>query len=705
MVFVPGKGELSTHAPTGITLNNPTPFNLTLGDLPTELLASVKPDNADPSLTWTSSNPEVAAIIDNHAVEAKAIGEATLTARSTVDTSVFSKLSVSVFAAVIHPDSIEIKTGSPLVLSLSSSPVAVIANVLPVGSAPRVQWVSQNPDIASIENGNYVKPIAVGSTWVIAKSIEDSSVQNHLQVIVQAEAIPPKKVTFANGDSVTLSLGGGAVPISASVEPDGAPQEVSFTSSDTTIVIMTLDQKIKGLKVGNALVIVTSAIDTSLSDTLRVRVQEEVILPEDLTLETASPLVLILGTSPTRLKASISPVGANPAITWSSANDKVAAIENDDLVSPIAIGETELTATSVGKPTLKKTLTVRVQAPVIAPKSITLLVPDTLYLATGGAKAGLAAKVEPAGAKQDLIWSIADTTIAQLVGDSVKPIKAGQTQAIAKVVQDPTITKSLTIEVSDPIKVDRITMQPDSLMLYSGGDSGKVIVTLQGNDAGAKYTLASSDPLIASVTAGGIVKGNTAGTAIISASPVGYPNLVANCVVTVKTDLPVLALIPAKDTTIAYGSPLVFKVSVTQQYGKVSTISADLDGNGAYDSTVVNQDTATFKSTYSTVGVINTKFEAKDSEGNVTNLVRKITVSAPGTPEITITDPAATKAIKENTYTVKFSVKDPATGLITNKDSIVTGLKEGSNTITVVRENAGGQARRRQLSLSTPRFP
>jgi endo-1,4-beta-xylanase len=697
VVLISAKLPDTAH-PKSIVFQTSNPLTFTVGDSGILLRASVMPTKADQGLKWTSTNPSVANIFNKDlgkdSIQPGVAGNAILTATSTVDTTVYATLFVVVSQKIIHPASIAIQTQSPLILSLTSSPYALSASILPNTADPRIEWLSQHPLIANIENGNFVRPISIGTATVVARSVEDSSVKATLTIQVLTEVIAPNEVQITNTDSLTLSVGGATIPLVAKILPPGADQRLSWISLDNTVATISVNHHAIGLKAGKTALIAASLSKPHLTDTIFITVQNGAIPPESMSLEMVNPLVLILQSPSVKLKASITPAGANQEVSWISANPLVATVANFDFATPIMEGETQFTAISKADTNIKKTLNVKVQAPIISPKEISLLVPDTMRLAVGSTEGTVAAKVEPTGAKQVILWSIADTTIANMTAsNTVKPLKAGKTIITARVKENLLLTKTIVVEVIEPVVVKGITMLPETLALYTGGAYGKVTVTLQGNDSGAKYSLTSSAPLIASVKTDGTVMGLKAGKATIMASPVGYPSLLATCEVDVKTDLPDISLSPTKDTTVAYGGQVSFKVTVTQAYGTVAEIKADLDGNGAYDSIVFGVASATFTAYYSQVGTVNTKFEVKDSEGNMVSLIRKITISPPGLPEVTITDPVGPISIRTTTYNIKFSVKDPATGLTTSKDSLVTGLLEGPNTVTVTRSNAGGEGK------------
>src|SRR5690606_37385682 len=138
----------------------------------------------------------------------------------------------------------------------------------------------------------------------------------------------------------------------------------------------------------------------------------------------------------------------------------------------------------------------------------------------------------------------------------------------------PTITATFDISVIVPVQVDAISILPKTLTLYTAGPEGKLNVTLTGNDTGAQYTLASSDLAIATVSAAGSVKRLAGGSAVITASVVGYPAVTSVCSVQVVKDPPVVTVSPNQN--VAFNGEAVFTVSVAPQaYGTTVEIKAD----------------------------------------------------------------------------------------------------------------------------------
>jgi len=322
------------------------------------------------------------------------------------------------------------------------------------------------------------------------------------------------------------------------------------------------------------------------------------------------------------------------------------------------------------------------------PESISVRMAVPVILAPGGASGEIQWDVLPAGAGQGVQWTSSNPGVAEITPDNkIKPVAIGDVviTGISKLKAE--VTTHFDVQVVKAVQVDAIAMEPKALKLYTGGGDGQLKVTLTGSDTGAKYTLSSSNSTVASVSGSGAVQGLKAGSAQITAAVVGFPAMVSVCSVTVITDTPIVAVTP--NQTVAYGGEATFKVVVTQDYGTVAEINADMDGDGAFEKTLLGLDSATFTAIYSQAKTFNVAFQVKDSEGNEVDITRTVTVTAPGAPTVKILDPASDITVNTSTYTVKFTVQDPTQAVDEAKDSVVT-LEDGANTVKITRTNAGG---------------
>jgi len=135
---------------------------------------------------------------------------------------------------------------SPKLLNLSLNNTATIAVTMTPSGAPNdVKWSVANSTIASVSIGGQVKGIAVGSTYIVAKSnsggFVDSVLCNVSKINVTGVTVSPASlpITVGNSGQLTASL----LPANASI------QTVTWSSSDTTIATISNT----GLVIANAI--------------------------------------------------------------------------------------------------------------------------------------------------------------------------------------------------------------------------------------------------------------------------------------------------------------------------------------------------------------------------------------------------------------------------------------------------------------------
>ena len=138
---------------TGVTLDQ-TALSLTAGETATLTAAVLPEDASNKTVTWSSSNPDVAAVTDHNdgtaSVTAGSAGTATLTATAADGSGVSASCAVEVTqpAAGVTLD----RTA----LSLTAGETATLtAAVLPEDASDKtVTWSSSNPDVAAVTDHN-----------------------------------------------------------------------------------------------------------------------------------------------------------------------------------------------------------------------------------------------------------------------------------------------------------------------------------------------------------------------------------------------------------------------------------------------------------------------------------------------------------------------------------------------------------------------
>ncbi len=161
------------------------------------------------------------------------------------------------------------------------------------------------------------------------------------------------------------------------------------------------------------------------------------------------------------LSATITPENAtNKTITWSTTDDKIAAVDSTGKVTAIAPGKATITATtSNGK---KATCTVTV---IIPADSVTL---DRNYAPINkGETLTLKATTTPSDSTDKLTWASSDESVAT-VDNTGKVTAKGAGTASITATADSGVFASCFVEVSAPVKA--LTLSAQSLDMIAGGN-------------------------------------------------------------------------------------------------------------------------------------------------------------------------------------------------------------------------------------------
>lgn len=205
----------------------------------------------------------------------------------------------------------------------------------------------------------------------------------------------------------------------------------------------------------------------------------------------------------------------NPAMSWSSNDETIAAVDDRGLVSALAEGEASITATTEeGSYTATRRITVTPFIPVTAvtldENDIELELPRTI-------SHQLTVTVEPDNATNpDVLWRSYDETIAEVDEyGKVTGIAEGET-IVTVMSENGGLTDRATITVTGFIEVTGVTVEPKTLDL-APEETGQLTATVEPEDASDKtHSWASDDDDIATVSDSGLVTAVAEGTVFIT---------------------------------------------------------------------------------------------------------------------------------------------------------------------------------------------
>lgn len=323
--------ESAAVAATGIALNFTT-LTLPVGE-PYKLIATLTPADATDAVTFTSSNPGIAAVLADGTVTAVSPGTATITATAGSQTAqcAVTVTPITILVAGVALDNTALTLTEGLVGKLT-------ATVLPTEATDKtVTFTSSDAAVASVDENGLVKALKPGTAVITAKAGDKTA---QCTVTVNSAVVPVTGITL-NRSGLSMTKGQ-AETLIAAVKPDNATSKaVTFTSSNPAVATVDAGGRVVAVAAGTA-VITAKAGDKTVMCPVAVTVPVTGV-----SLNRAS--VGVLPGAVFTLKATVQPADAsNKGVTFSSTNTRVATVDAAGMVTAVAPGSAEIIATAAG---------------------------------------------------------------------------------------------------------------------------------------------------------------------------------------------------------------------------------------------------------------------------------------------------------------------------------------------------------------------
>ncbi|MDE5850669.1 MAG: Ig-like domain-containing protein [Muribaculaceae bacterium] len=440
---------------TGVTLDKTEITSLMVGETVT-LTAVVSPDEAtDKTVTWTSSDENVASVDEEGDVTAVAPGTVTITATSG---NVSAECKVTVVARPVPVEDIELSKTEATVAK--GETLTLVAIVHPDEATDKtVTWSSSDEKVATVDQNGKVTAVNSGSAVITAAAcgMEATCKVTVFVPVTSLVVLDEDDNQLKDGDVIEIHTGH-EYNLTAVVGPEDATDKiVTWTTSDETVIKFLDDEGlIDGIKAGEATVTASIA---GLSVTINVKVTDPVIPVTGVKLNKTTA-ELITGET-LQLTATLEPEDATSKdITWTSSDKTIATVSTKGVVKALKAGKVTITATS-NKISSKCEITIT--DPVIEVETITLN--KTEATITIGETLDLEATVTPDNATDATVtWTSSDEAIATVdehgtvkgiaIGNVVITAKAGDKTAECKVTVTPTSAVELIgFDPEAPVKV------------------------------------------------------------------------------------------------------------------------------------------------------------------------------------------------------------------------------------------------------------
>lgn len=376
-----GEAFISARTPNGLEANcaikvakpqvqsvtlDKSRLELTLGTDNTSyaLKATVSPAAADDTIVWTSEDENVVRVSADGLVEAVGVGTKPVKITATGDNGKAATCEVTVNNSVAGVTRITLDKTSKRVELGTEDTISLNATVSPVNSNNKLTWASSNEKVAKPKTTTTtgasakvdVEIVGLGSADITVKAPNGKTATFALEVI---NPLPEAKQIVLSRKSIKVQYSKDTLEydLTATLTPAGAEGTIAWSSGDKDVAKVDKEGHVTIVGLGETQI--TAKVlnkDGAVNEDVKPQTCSVVVtnaLPAvtKVTLNKSSIKVTLGKDAMTyTLKATVSPTGASPKVTWKSSNTKVAKVDkNTGVVTIVGKGKATITATASNK--------------------------------------------------------------------------------------------------------------------------------------------------------------------------------------------------------------------------------------------------------------------------------------------------------------------------------------------------------------------
>lgn len=531
---------------TSIELNETAP-TIKVGEYLT-LIATVLPGTANRmNIAWSSSNDDVAMVSSDGIILGVSEGTATITASAKDGTGV----SASAVVTVVNPIPVSSLTfDNATIIIAPNTPTEIIATISPENSTNKtLEWTSSNENIATVVNG-IVTGINGGVAVITAKTTDGSDLSATCTVVVDGPLYDYNNyLESACTGTYSISQIGSTIKKSIGfyIKNTGA-ENINITKanvkrvSNDAVVASSTDSSILGqLKAGEKKELsFTVNEDASLyafyyewyytyNGHECIKVSTDPITTIDVYAVTldAESVTMRAGDKKTLSAIVLPSIATDKAVTWSSSDKHIATVDENGLVTAVAVGETDITVkTNNG---LSAVCHITVEATPV--ESISIKTNKTEVEL--GESITLKAEVSPATATvKEVSWSSSNEDVAMISSKGVVlGVGEGTATITAEAVDGSGVNATIEISVV-AVKVKSITLNHDTYSLDKGESVILEATVLPENAGNKEVSWTSSNENVVMVSKSGKVVYMADGEAVVTATATDGSDVSASCTFT-----------------------------------------------------------------------------------------------------------------------------------------------------------------------------
>lgn len=447
---VVGKATITVYLPVKELKLSKKSISLDTGDTYDQLKCSFSPAKATVrTVTWKSSDPEIATVDENGVITAVAPGQTTITATSTDKPAKGKPAAASVEVKVTNPaEAITLSSERTSFAAGKTYDLASYCVFDPYDASYRaLTWTVSDPEIATVSEDGVLTALKKGVFELTAthtrKDGTELSAHGTYRIINGVESLTLDKA------EMVMEQYDVSDPLICTVLPaDADYPEYVWRSSDESIASVNENGVVTAHLIGS--VTITAVSTEPSTEPLKASVQVKVVQPVlDISLPETKDVTL--GTTKT-LTATISPANAtNKAVKWKTSNKDIATVNAKGVVTGKKAGTVTITVTTTDGSNLSASCKVRVVLPATGVK-----INQTSATVLAGKTVTLKATVSPANAgNKKVTWKSSNKKVATVDANGVVTGVSKGTCTITATTADGTKkTATCKIQVEPKVPVD-----------------------------------------------------------------------------------------------------------------------------------------------------------------------------------------------------------------------------------------------------------
>ena len=480
-----------------ITLN-PTSASIKVGSTVT-ITPMISPDNVtDTSLTWSSSNPEIATVDKTGVVTGVSAGGTTITCTTSNGLTATCTVTVLQPAASItlNYDAITVKKNTIFYLS---------AQILPTDAYDKtVIWTSSDEELATVSEDGTVTALGVGEVIITATSVDNPELVADCIVTITEDV---SGLTL-NAREKTIKVGEEFLLIPTIRPSDAQNRGVTFTSSDPTIASVDANGLIKGLK-GGVVIITVKTVERGLMATCTITVQE------DITGIKLDETDIYIGKGANKqISYTVTPESATQKrLNWSSSDPSIVIVDGYGNIHGVNLGTAIITATAMDGTGIKATCKVTV---IEQGTSITLNT-EMIKLMEGEQFQLTYTILPPTTSIQKVEWSSSDASVAKVdASGMVTAVKEGEAKIKVSMTDGSGLFAVCTVIVTPAHPITNIRVNTTETTMVTG-ESRTFTARVTPRNTTESFTWVSSDTSVVRIDENGNATAVGPGTCTITA--------------------------------------------------------------------------------------------------------------------------------------------------------------------------------------------